>query len=187
MAIMTRILRLWKADIHGVMDQLEDKELLAKQYLREMETALQKKERRLQHVADTNRRITSNITTRKQEIEKLEKDLTLALRKENDEIAKLLIRKQRIQQIHCEELLKQHECQKEEYKQLADRIDEQRLKYETLKVKAAAFCKQAECTTFTETSSFFAEEASGFSFDDEEIELELMRRKEALAEKGGPA
>ena len=32
MGIMTRIMRLCKADLHGVMDQLEDKELLLKQY-----------------------------------------------------------------------------------------------------------------------------------------------------------
>ena len=33
MSIMTRFVRIFKADIHGVMDQLEDKGLLLKQYL----------------------------------------------------------------------------------------------------------------------------------------------------------
>ena len=47
MGIMTRMLRLCKADVHGVMDQLEDKGLLLKQYLREMETSLGHKEQQV--------------------------------------------------------------------------------------------------------------------------------------------
>ena len=47
MGIMTRMLRLCKADVHGVMDQLEDKGLLLKQYLREMETSLGHKEQQI--------------------------------------------------------------------------------------------------------------------------------------------
>ena len=34
MGIMTRFMRLCKADMHGVIDRLEDKGLLLKQYLR---------------------------------------------------------------------------------------------------------------------------------------------------------
>ena len=44
MGIMSRMLRLWKADLHGVMDQLEDKALVLKQYLREMEVSLKQKQ-----------------------------------------------------------------------------------------------------------------------------------------------
>ena len=44
MGILTRVLRIFKADIHGVMDQLEDKGLLLKQYLRDMAEALEQKE-----------------------------------------------------------------------------------------------------------------------------------------------
>jgi hypothetical protein len=40
MAILARIIRLFKADIHGVMDQIEDQGLLLKQHLRDMEDSL---------------------------------------------------------------------------------------------------------------------------------------------------
>jgi len=42
MGIMTRFTRIFKADIHGVMDQIENKELILKQGLREMEASLAK-------------------------------------------------------------------------------------------------------------------------------------------------
>ena len=44
MAIITRMIRLFKADIHGVMDQIEDQGLLLKQHLRDMEATLVQKE-----------------------------------------------------------------------------------------------------------------------------------------------
>ena len=47
MGIASRIVKIFKADIHGVMDQLEDPGLLLKQYLREMEEALNQKEAKL--------------------------------------------------------------------------------------------------------------------------------------------
>jgi phage shock protein A len=44
MGILTRIVRICKADIHGVMDHIEDQGLLLKQHLRDMEKALSEKE-----------------------------------------------------------------------------------------------------------------------------------------------
>ena len=76
MGIMTRMLRLCKADVHGVMDQLEDKGLLLKQYLREMETSLGHKgaagrTRLTQRIG----RLTGQIARHGQEMDKLERDL----------------------------------------------------------------------------------------------------------------
>ena len=40
MGLANRMYRIWKADIHGIMDQMEDKGLLLRQHLREMEEEL---------------------------------------------------------------------------------------------------------------------------------------------------
>lgn len=187
MGIMTRILRLWKADIHGVMDQLEDKELLLKQYLREMENDLQKKEGRVQQLADASRKINNDLCTRRQEIDKLEKDLMLALRKENDEIAKTLIRKQRIELKHCEHLQQQCKILTEEKEQLSELLDEQRLQYASLKAKAATYRCQGQNNSFTEADTIFSEASNAFTVGEDEIDLELMRRKETFQKEGGAA
>ena len=47
MGIMTRLIKICKADVHGVMDQLEDKALLLKQHLRDMQETLTAKETEL--------------------------------------------------------------------------------------------------------------------------------------------
>ncbi len=187
MSIMTRILKLCKADIHGVMDQLEDKELLIKQHLRDMETNLLHKKAHLKQIEATSGQIRSDLAVRQNEIAKLEVDLTLALKKEKDDIAKMLIRKQRIQQKHCEHLQKQCETLAEDQRQLTQLIEEQQLHYETLKVKAATFCRQAEQSRFYETNTVPDQNDLSYTVDENEIELEFMRRKDRLQEEGGTA
>jgi phage shock protein A len=184
MGIMTRMLRLCKADIHGVMDQIEDKELLLKQYLREMESSLQHKASRLNQINQTMRKIERDLDLHEEEIEKLEKDLSLALRKEKDDIAKLLIRKQQVQAAGREQLQRQQQLLHEEKEQLGKLIDEQKGHYEQLKIKAATFFRQAEQRRFEETQTVLGESVVSYATDDQEIELELMRRKEQIRQGG---
>jgi len=187
MGIMTRILRIWKADINGVMDRLEDQDLLLKQCLREMENSLQQKEGRVQQLAESVRKIQADLSSRTKEIGKLENDLSLALRKENDTIAKMLIRKRIVQQKHCEHLQRQHESLLEEHKQLIELIDEQHLRYEILKVKASSFYGRHEQNTVDEANELFNDALGAININEEEIEIELIRRKEQLVNKGGAA
>ena len=47
MGIASRMVNIFKADVHGVVDQFEDQGLLLKQYLRDMAEALSQKEAEL--------------------------------------------------------------------------------------------------------------------------------------------
>ena len=55
MGIMARVIRLCKADLHGVMDQLEDKDLLLKQHLREMQAAMAGRQARIDQLEEALR------------------------------------------------------------------------------------------------------------------------------------
>lgn len=184
MGIVTRMLRLCKADFHGVMDHLEDKQLLLKQYLREMESSLQQKETRLQQIVQTMRHIERDLELRSEEIEKLEKDLDLALHKEKDEIARLLIRKQRVQKAGWER--QQHRVQllAEEKEQLSRLIEDQRCRHDQFKIKSANFLHQAEPCGLEEADALMGATAAPYAADDEEIELELIRRKDQIRHGG---
>ncbi len=93
MGITTRLIRIFKADIHGVMDQFEDKGLLLKQYLRDMQDALSEKETCLKQVTVARTQAQQDDENYGLEIEKLEHDLTIAFRKDRDDIARLLIKR----------------------------------------------------------------------------------------------
>jgi phage shock protein A len=184
MGILTRVMRLCKADLHGVMDQLEDKDLLLKQYLREMESSLQEKENRLNQIARSEDGVRQELDLRAEEIEKLEKDLTLSLRKEKDDIAKLLIRKLRGQQAVCEQLRRQLRTLEEERQRLGRLLGEQRLQYDQLKVKAASFSNRMQQHAFDEAQNLVQGAGGCAAVDEKEIELELLRRKEAMQSGG---
>jgi phage shock protein A len=186
MGIMTRMVRLCKADVHGVMDQLEDKGLLLKQYLREMETSLGHKEQQANALAQRIDRLAGRVARHGQEMLKLERDLVLALEKEKDDIARMLIRRRRALETASSHLTEQIETMTQEKTRLAETLANQRLQYQTLEAKADAYCSQAADRLFETASRHNAGTVYSSDPGDEEIELELLARKEALQKGDAP-
>lgn len=186
MGIMTRMLRLCKADVHGVMDQLEDKGLLLRQYLREMEDSLENKERQIQGMTRNAEQLQHHILRHGEEMEKLEADLNLAIEKEKDDIARMLIRRRRFLENACRCLKDQHETIAREKSALSATLADQRLQYETLKARADAYCRQTDQRLWAEESGVQNGQWGPLDPKEEEVELELLQRKETL-QKGGQA
>ena len=186
MGIMSRMLRLCKADVHGVMDQLEDKGLLLKQYLREMETSLAHKEQQVGALTQRIGRLTGQIARHVEEMNKLERDLDLALGKEKDDIARMLIRRRRALETTSSNLKEQIVTLSQEKTELSETLAHQRLQYETLSAKAGSYCHQTtgrlfETAPHRTTGAIYTPHPG-----DEEVELELLQRKEALQKGGTP-
>jgi phage shock protein A len=184
MGVFSRVFRLCKADLHGVMDQLEDKELLLKQCLREMEESLKDKHARLDGIMRACERIQRALARHNEESVKLEQDLDLAVGKEKDEIARMLIRKRRTLQAGCAQLRRRLETLAEERDQVAGTLDNQRLQYDQLKAQAAAFCRRDEQRRFEEPLEALNGDSVWPAPSEEEIELELLQRKEAARKEG---
>ena len=186
MGILTRVLRICKADIHGVMDQLEDKELLLKQYLRDMAEALEQKEARLKKMNLSRSQAVRKRDKYNQDIEKLEQDLEVAIKRDKDNIARLLIKKLKPLTRLRADIERHIDALDHEIAQFNDCIDQQRLQYEQLKQRATEYFHQAEQTEWEKTFSDFIPASISQELSDEEVELELIQRKEALFEnKGG--
>ena len=185
MGILSRIMRLCKADLHGMMDQLEDKGLLLKQYMREMETSLQVKDHQLDQISRRRETIRRDLELRSEEIERLEKDLVLSLNKKKDDIAKLLIRKQLSQKSVCNQLRRQLQDLEDEGQRIRRLLEEQRLQFDRLKVKSTAFYSRHQRYRFDAAHAIPDNSGACPMMDEKEIELELLRRKEALQTGGG--
>ena len=183
MAILTRIFRLFKADIHGVMDQIEDQGLLLKQHLRDMEEALIQKEAKLKQMCFAKDQARQDYEKGKNESNNLEQDLGVAIRKDRDDIARMLIKKLKplahIQSERCSHIDRLNH----EIEQFREAIELQRLQFEQLRQQAANFFHRTEKQN--EDHGWPAMQAGYGVYDlsDEEVELELLQRKEAL--KGG--
>ena len=186
MGILSRLLRLCKADVHGVMDQLEDKGLVLKQYLREMEENLKQKEQRLACLGGTIRQIEGDLNLRREELQKLELDLELAVGKDKDDIARMLIRKRRTIQGTAELLAQRLEGIKQERAHLKETLDRQRLQYAQFQVKVAGYCRQAELNPIGPATTAMDPDMAWKMPTEEEIELELLQRKQSLQQGGAP-
>ena len=183
MAIMTRFMRLCKADIHGVMDHLEDKGLVLKQHLRDMEEEVNRKEARLNKIKASRDRAQREYEKFDRESEKVDQDIAVAIEKNKDDIARVLIKKLKPMAYHREELGRHIETLDREITQFGKSVEEQRLQYEQLNLRCTEYFRALEREQWEKTVSTIVPQNISRELSEEEIELELLQRKESI--KGG--
>jgi phage shock protein A len=178
MAIIARIVKIFKADIHGVMDRLEDRRLLLKQHLRDMEEVLLCKEAKLRQMKASHNQKQKDLADYRQRWEALDHDLTVALHKNRDEIARMLLRKMKPLENMSEKLTRHLEALNEEMIQFKSHLKQQRLRYEQLKYRSTEYLRRTRMQQW-EKNLVVPFSADGCDTPtDEEIELELLKRKE---------
>lgn len=183
MAIIRRLSRMCRADLHGMLDQLEDKGLLLKQYLRDMEGELARKEARLRQLTASREQARGDLEARDREQEKLEQDLAVAIQKERDDISRFLIRKIKHQEQTRDQLRRHMAALDQESAELRKLTEEQRLQHEQLQLRAREYCRRAEKQQQERILWAAVPDTSHGEPSEEEVELELLRHKERL--KGG--
>ena len=151
-----------------------------------MEASLEEKEARHNRILQAVRQATTDRDQREEEVNKLNSDIDLAVHKDKDDIARMLIRKRRSLQGSCEQLAHQIEHLNQELSQLDETLSQQRLQYDELKIKVAAFRRQVPTDGIDDASAASDKSQSWRAPTEEEIELELLQRKEAF-KKGGAA
>lgn len=177
MTIITRFIRLCKADIHGVMDHLEDKELLLKQYLRDMEDDLNAEKTRLGQLTAANEGSRRFFGKYENEIARIEDEIETAIQKEKDDIARFLIRKSRPYMQMRNQTSRQMEAAEDEISQLKTRIEQRQAQLKDIQRRAREYSE----TIKAGTDLFdIGDVENDDAFTEEEIELELFRRKEKL-------
>ena len=180
MAVMTRIIRLWKADFNGLMDELEDKSLLIKQHIREMEAELEKKKDLLEELELEREQLLQQQHNYCLEQSELEKDLKVAILKEKDDIARMLIKKITIINRYKKDLDQHCLLLEKKSQALQEKIKTQQEQYNHLKLKAKEYLAQEERGKYAGLQN----DPSGYATDpeaepsSEEIELELLKYKE---------
>lgn len=183
MGIMTRFARLCRADIHGMMDQLEDKGLVLKQCLREMEESIAADQARLGRLRSGLEQLEDGREKYLREREKLEADVTAAVEKEKDAIARMLIRKLKTLDRHLEVMADQSNTLKKQTDALSAGLNARKQEYDQLKLRSETWLRSRENAKWEETVCRIMPQPACAQFSDEEVELELIRRKDAV--RGG--
>lgn len=174
-----RVATLIKADAHGVVDALEERSLLLRQYLREAELELLQKRARAQALAEEEARLRGEIARGGKRIAALDEDIALALAGEKEELARFAIRRIIPERRELAALEEEIVEVVETRAKLALRLAEQERELESLRQRARL--QLAERARKGDDWEGTLPPAVA----DEEVELELLHRREARAHRGG--
>ena len=171
--LLGRFATLLKADAHGVLESLEERSLLLKQYVREAEIELNQKRARLEALRQEEQRLREEVGRRDEEVRALDEDVRLALRGEKDDLARFAIRRLLPRRSAVTALRAALEERVRQAGALAERLQDQEAQFEALRTRVRA--ELARGAEAVDLPGWMAEPVVA----DEEVELELMRRRRA--------
>jgi phage shock protein A len=170
MRLLERIAVLLKADAHGVVESLEERGLLLKQYLREAEVEVDRNRARLESLGDETRALRESLDREEKAIGGLDEDISLALAAGKEDLARFAIRQLLPRRAEAAELAAQIERRQTEAATLAARVEEQQRRYEDLQLRVRADLGRRATA---DRSDWIGAPVVA----EEEVEIELMRRR----------
>ena len=180
MSIATRFIRLWKADLHGVLESIEDKGLLLKQCLREMQDELESREVALNTLIKKKEKAGQEQASLQEENSKVDNDLEAAVIMGKDDISRFLIKKRLLICRHLQELTKYIQRLEQDILSARESVAARKAKYEEIQLRAAEFFRSAENKEWEYVLSEIIPAPTFQEPSDEEVELELLKIKKNL-------
>jgi phage shock protein A len=175
--LFDRIATLVKADAHGVVESLEERSLLLKQYVREAEIELNQKAARLEAMRDDEKRLRDALARLEDEARALDEDVTLALAGGKDDLARFAIRRLIPRRNEAAALRAQIAQRAEEAEALRERLATQQTQFDSLRVRVRG--ELARESAAGPATPWAREPVVA----DEEVELELMRRRPSAGDR----
>ena len=180
MALVNRIARLFKADFHAVLDQLEEPEPLLKQAIRDMEDELGAAEQRITAAAQNKESLGARIEELQGTLADIEAQLDLCFASGRDELAKKMIRRKLETERLTKRLVANREAAGQQLEEERRTFEENRSALESLRQKAELIASRrptpAGQRDATDDLAFMTRQ---MSVSDEEIEIAYLREKGA--------
>lgn len=182
MQVLERLGRLVRADAHGMMDALEERALVLRQQLREAEDAVARGRAELAALDEERARVREEGERLEQAVARLDHDVELAIADGEAELARFAIRRLLPHRAALEEAFARASRLEVRRERLATRLEGQSAELEALRPRVRAALARAEQPATTGSDAGAA--AEGLAVSDEEVELELLRRRRAAAGEG---
>jgi phage shock protein A len=175
MALITRLANLLRADLHAVLDRIEEPEALLRQALRDMSEALAEDQQRAaclgaecERIAARRRELATGIASASGEIER-------ALAASREDLARATLRR-RLEQEALDRVLERRARERaQEHAELLAGIEERALRLEAMRRKAELLARHAESGRDT------GWESQSPAVREEDIELALLAERERRA------
>ncbi len=173
MALIHRITHLFRADLHAVIDQLEEPGMLLRQSVREMEEALEQQRRQQKMQQQQQSLLSSRLQELADAISNINDELDVCFTADNEALARVLIkRKLEHQQLHKTLASKQQALQ-QEISEVQQHIDEYKPRLETMRQKLELLVEDSP-----QQQSIEPQWAVTNSVTDADVEVALLREKQ---------
>lgn len=173
MALINRISRLFRADLHAVLDRIEEPDVLLKQAVREMEDSLANDEQRLKLLDNEQTQLSHRQTDLSQTLEQLEDELDICFDSDKDDLARSLVKRKLEAQRFQKLLGRKQEVLTTHITELKKRIGENQ-------TRVAAMQQKLELLTEDSTQTLHDEAwfTPDINVRDDEVEVALLREKQ---------
>lgn len=170
MPLITRVSRLFRADLHAVLDRIEEPDVLLRQAVREMEEELVHDEQRARVLKHEYGQLTARQTELERSLDEIEEELTVCFEAGEDDLARALIRRKLEAQRFAKFLSRKRDSLEESLGSLKARLDENRARLDGMQQKAELLAED-EASHHNEDSL----SAPDFSVRDEDVEVAFLR------------
>ena len=173
MALITRISRLFQADLHAVLDRVEEPDLLLRQAVREMEDDLARDEQSMKVLIHDLGELGSRETDVEQSLTELEDELEVCFQSGKDDLARVLI-KRKLEGVRLQKYLAHKRNQLEQTANgLRSRLQENRTRLDSMRQKAELLAKDTASDSDEDIWS-----RPDIAVRDEDVEVAFLREKQ---------
>ena len=171
MNILTRVLRLFKADMHGILDSLEQPEIILQQSVRDMQSEIDRAEITISGLNKQQAELEKKHQSLHTHIEELQEQLKFCLHENNDSLGKSVIRKKLQANLSLKELCRHIANITEEKKLKISETEERKEKLQVIRDKLAIFTEQTELNVDSQSTDLHC------SITQDDIELAFLYEK----------
>lgn len=172
MNLLDRMARLLRADAHGMVDALEDRGLLLRQHLRDAEAEVLGKRARVEALGLEAGRLAEEAERREERIAALDEDVSLAMAGGKEDLARFAAGQLLAERRERETLELRQRTVEQAIVRMKEKLAEQERALDGLKARVRTWIASRE-------RDAHERRVGNTPVADEEVELELMRRRGA--------
>ena len=173
MALITRMTRLFRADLHAVLDHIEEPDILLRQALREMETSFTGSEQQLKLLKHEAVQLESRTQGFEQALQEMDDELDICFFSEQDDLARALVKRKLESKRHLKHTEEKLSTTRQSCSIVEQKLSEQRAQLENIRQKVELL--NDDPTSSSKENSW---QPHAFSIRDDEVEIAFLKEKQ---------
>lgn len=169
MALINRMSRLFTADVHAVLDRMEEPDVLLKHAVREMEEELARAEQRARALAHEEEALGERQRKAESSLQELGQQLDVCFENDNEELARKVIKRRLETERLVRHIAERRAALAKELAALSAAVEEQREQLDLMRQKAELLTTAAAGDDFRN---------SDYAVGDADVEVALLRERQ---------